>query len=74
MLWVPVQDEHEALVVLAVHGIGVGPGSLFTARALPVDHLRVATSRLPDDRVNEVADVLASVAPNSSPPRRNRPI
>jgi DNA-binding transcriptional MocR family regulator len=66
VLWVPVRHEHAALVDLAVHGIGAGPGSFFTHRPPRTHHLRVATSRLPEDRVEEVADVLASVAPHTS--------
>lgn len=72
VLWVPVYDEQAALVTLAVNGIGAGQGSLFSYRPLPVDHLRVATSRLPDARVDEIADVLASVRPDGRPnTRRN---
>lgn len=68
-LWVPVADEHAALVGLAVHGIGAGAGSLFTARPLQVPHLRVTTSRL-TTRVEEVADLLAAEAPQ--PTRRHK--
>jgi DNA-binding transcriptional MocR family regulator len=41
-LWVPVDDEQVALVVLASHGIGAAPGTPFTAGSTigPTDSLR----------------------------------
>ncbi|WP_163504698.1 PLP-dependent aminotransferase family protein [Fodinicola acaciae] len=74
VLWVPVHDEHEALVTLAVHGIGAGAGSLFSCDKIETNHLRVATTRLPEERINEIADVLSSVAPHQRQSRRGRPI
>lgn len=66
-LWVPVADESEALVTLAAHGVAAAPGSryqIITSRP----HLRIATSRLPEDpaRRAEIAEVIALAA---APPR-----
>jgi aspartate/methionine/tyrosine aminotransferase len=67
VLWVPVADESEALVTLAAHGIAAVPGSRYQVSASE-PHLRIATSRLPEDpaRAAEIAEVIALAA---APPR-----
>ncbi|MQA04213.1 MAG: aminotransferase class I/II-fold pyridoxal phosphate-dependent enzyme [Streptosporangiales bacterium] len=67
-LWVPVHDERTALVELASHGLGAGPGSRFALPPIPGgDHLRVATSRLRPEDAETVADLLAAAGrPRSS--------
>lgn len=62
-VWVPVLDEREALVSLAVHGIVVSPGSAFCPAPLDTDHLRVTISRMPLTEADRVADALAQVKP-----------
>lgn len=59
-LWVPVHDERTALVALASHGLGAGPGSRFSRPPFRGDHLRVTTSRLRPQDVEPVADLLAA--------------
>lgn len=61
--WVPVLDERDALLALAERGISASPGSRSCIDpALP--HIRVATTRLPDDplRIAELADAIAGAA------------
>ena len=67
VLWVPVADESEALVTLAAHGIATVPGSRYQVSDSE-PHLRIATSRLPEDpaRAAEIAEVIALAA---APPR-----
>jgi aspartate/methionine/tyrosine aminotransferase len=65
-LWLPVRSEQFALVTLAAHGIAVRGGGNFSPR--PSDHIRVATSLLPDDKVAALADALAL-----TDPQRGRP-
>jgi DNA-binding transcriptional MocR family regulator len=63
VLWVPVTEESSALVTLAAHGVAAVPGSRYqVAAATP--HLRIATSRLPEDpdRVAELAELIALAA------------
>jgi DNA-binding transcriptional MocR family regulator len=60
-LWLPVRSEQFALVTLAAHGIAVRGGGNFSPR--PSDHIRVATSLLPADQVEAVADALALTDP-----------
>jgi len=64
-LWVPVADEAEALVTLAAHGIAAAPGSRYCVAPLE-PHLRVATSRLPEDdeALGSLADIFALAARN----------
>ncbi|WP_285575408.1 aminotransferase class I/II-fold pyridoxal phosphate-dependent enzyme [Actinoallomurus iriomotensis] len=63
MLWVPVAEESAALVTLAAHGVAAGPGSRYQVTATG-PHLRIATSRLPEDpdRVAELAELIALAA------------
>lgn len=59
-LWVPVHDERTALVALASHRLGAGPGSRFSRPPSGGDHLRVTTSRLKPTDVEPVADLIAA--------------
>ncbi|QAY72657.1 PLP-dependent aminotransferase family protein [Agromyces protaetiae] len=61
--WVPVADERDALLVLASHGISASPGAR-SGFGTAGPHVRIATTRLPDDEagVAAVADALASAA------------
>ncbi len=63
-LWVDVDDEHHAQVLLGVKGIGVAPGTPFWLNRPQTANLRVTVSGLADDRAF-VADALAyaSAAP-----------
>lgn len=61
-LWVPVQDEHSALQVLAAHGISAAAGSYFTHLPSRQDHLRIATTRLPVQQAAEVAQAVREAA------------
>ncbi|WP_210407956.1 aminotransferase class I/II-fold pyridoxal phosphate-dependent enzyme [Allokutzneria sp. NRRL B-24872] len=61
-LWVEVEREREALVVLAAQGIGAAPGSPFLVRATGTHHLRITTAVLPLSEVDTVADALAEAA------------
>ncbi|RWR05871.1 GntR family transcriptional regulator [Sinirhodobacter populi] len=54
--WVPVASEQYAMVSLAAHGIAVAPGSRFGLA--PLNHLRVATSRLDPGRIADVVHAL----------------
>ncbi len=57
-LWVPVPDEHYAVVTLAAHGIAVHSGSRYTAgEGLP--HIRLATSCLDPADASFVAQIVA---------------
>ncbi|MBB3664499.1 DNA-binding transcriptional MocR family regulator [Prauserella sediminis] len=57
-IWLPVHDEHEALISLVLQGIAATPGSAFLTEPLPHDHIRVACGRLRENHA-EVADKLA---------------
>lgn len=63
MLWVPVTEESSALVTLAAHGVAAVPGSRYQVGAAE-PHLRIATSRLPEDpdRITELAELIALAA------------
>jgi DNA-binding transcriptional MocR family regulator len=61
-LWVPVDDERDALVVLAAQGIGVAPGAPFyTEPAGAPAHVRL-TCGVVTDRFAELADAVAAAA------------
>ncbi|MGH9137698.1 MAG: aminotransferase class I/II-fold pyridoxal phosphate-dependent enzyme [Acidimicrobiales bacterium] len=61
-IWVDVDHERDALVMLAAQGIGVAPGSAFVVARADGSHVRVTTSVLPVDDVPPVADALAHAA------------
>ncbi len=72
-LWVPVEDEQRAVVALAAHGVGVAPGAPFRVAEAEDHHVRVSLGTLPDDRVDSVAAIIASVATGAHLDRSNRP-
>lgn len=47
-LWVPVDDERDAVVSLAASGIGAAPGSPFSVDAGEQDHIRLTISTVVD--------------------------
>lgn len=70
LLWVPVRDEHSAIINLARRGITVGPGSdCFLRETVSAPHIRIATSRLPDDpsSLEAIADLIAQAIRQPSP-------
>lgn len=60
-LWMAVDDQQNAMVALAAHGIAVAPGAPFCVTPLPTDHVRV-TAGLVGEGVDELADALAAAA------------
>ncbi|GGL00694.1 GntR family transcriptional regulator [Mangrovihabitans endophyticus] len=60
-LWLPVADQHAAMLTLAGHGIAVAPGAPFFAGPSTGDHVRV-TAGLVRDGFDELAAVLAAAA------------
>ncbi|HEY2205021.1 MAG TPA: aminotransferase class I/II-fold pyridoxal phosphate-dependent enzyme [Pseudonocardia sp.] len=61
-LWLPVEHERDALVVLAAQGIGAAPGQPFLAAPVAGDHLRITTATLAERDAAPVADALADAA------------
>jgi DNA-binding transcriptional MocR family regulator len=62
ILWVPVKDENATILNLARRGIMVGAGSrCFVTPTGQNSHLRIATSRLPDEphRIETIAATIA---------------
>jgi DNA-binding transcriptional MocR family regulator len=64
MLWIPVENETRALIRLATVGVSLAPGSRCFVRPPAGQHLRIATSRLPDDprHAVELASLVAVAA------------
>lgn len=60
-MWIPVEDERAALVLLASHGIGAAPGTPFLTRP-DRDFLRLTIGRLADGDLDHVAGVLVEAA------------
>lgn len=60
-IWVPVQDETAALLLLASHGIGASSGSPFMVHAGRKPHIRITTGLVQDD-FGRVADAIAQAA------------
>ncbi|MFM0348186.1 aminotransferase-like domain-containing protein [Paraburkholderia sp. RL17-347-BIC-D] len=60
VLWLPVADENATLLNLASFGVSVGAGSKCFVTPQSAGHLRIATSRLPDDyqSVEQLADII----------------
>lgn len=72
-LWVAVNHEQSALVVLAADGIGAAPGAPFEVAPLRDDHLRVTVGLVPEEEAARVADALALAAnPSGRPPLADR--
>ncbi|HBH76305.1 MAG TPA: GntR family transcriptional regulator, partial [Acidimicrobiaceae bacterium] len=47
-LWIPVDDERDAVVALAASGIGAAPGGPFQVGDGGGDHIRLTISRVTD--------------------------
>ena len=60
-MWVAVEDERAALVLLASHGIGAAPGAPFQTRP-DRDFLRLTIGRLHERDIDHVAGVLVEAA------------
>ena len=60
-LWLTVDDQQIAMVMLAAHGIAVAPGAPFCVTPLAADHVRVTAGLVAGD-VDDLADALASAA------------
>lgn len=61
-LWIAVDNEKDALLTLAMQGIGAAPGSPFYVGRGP-DHIRVTVGLVSDDTDAVAAAIAASVAP-----------
>lgn len=61
-VWVPVDSERDALVLLAAQGIGAAPGRPFLAAPVDGEHLRITTAVLAVSEAEQVADALADAA------------
>ncbi|WP_211261114.1 aminotransferase class I/II-fold pyridoxal phosphate-dependent enzyme [Pseudonocardia acaciae] len=61
-VWVPVEHERDALVLLATQGIGAAPGRPFLVAPEGGDHLRITTAALRVEGAEEVADALVASA------------
>jgi DNA-binding transcriptional MocR family regulator len=61
-IWVPVQDEAAALVLLATYGVGVAPGRAFLLRPEAGAHVRVTCGLVPETDAACVADILSEAA------------
>ena len=65
-VWVPVEDERNALITMAASGIRVAPGSPFivAGEASTSPGVRVTTGQLPDDDadIERIAEALALAA------------
>ncbi|MGP3533307.1 aminotransferase class I/II-fold pyridoxal phosphate-dependent enzyme [Microbacterium sp. RD1] len=71
MVWVPVQNESAALMVLASQGIGVAPGSPYLTRPEVSSHIAVTTAVLrPDDAPGIAAAIARAARPATIGPAR----
>lgn len=66
-VWVPVENEAAALMLLSSHGIGVAPGSPYQVRPNAEPHLAVTAGLLPAGKAAEIATILAKAARPSVP-------
>ncbi len=67
VVWVPVENEAAALMLLSSQGIGVAPGSPYLLRPGAEPHLAVTAGLLPADRAPDIAVTLARAARPSRP-------
>ncbi len=65
-MWIPVENEHRAVVSLAAHGIGVAPGAPFRASLTDEHHIRVSLGSLDRD-FERVASAIAAAARGPGP-------
>ena len=69
-VWVPVDDERDAMVVLASHGVGVAPGSPFQLLPSEAPHIRVTLATEPPSWAR-LCDQIAEASTTRSGPRRS---
>jgi DNA-binding transcriptional MocR family regulator len=62
IIWVPVENEAAALMLLSSLGIGVAPGSPYLVRNDAGPHLAVTAGLLPETHAPEIAAALARAA------------
>lgn len=67
IVWVPVENEAAALMLLSSHGIGVAPGGPYLLRPDAAPHLAVTAGLLPEEHAPDIAAVLARSATPSRP-------
>ncbi len=60
-LWVPVDDEQNALVALAANGVGAAPGTPFCVRRSSEPHIRISIGNVAGE-VEDLADLIALAA------------
>lgn len=68
-IWVPVEDETAALLLLASRGIGASSGSPFMVRGGQQPHIRITTGLVRED-FDVVADAIAQAAGARDRPAR----
>ncbi|KAA0085286.1 aminotransferase class I/II-fold pyridoxal phosphate-dependent enzyme [Mycolicibacterium sp. P9-64] len=61
-VWVPVENETVALMILASQGIGVAPGSPHLVEPASHDHIAITISRLAPEDAGEIASAVAMAA------------
>ena len=64
-VWVPVDDERDALVALAATGIGAAPGRPFLPAAATADHIRLTISAVEDPEPIAAAVAVSAQATGS---------
>ncbi len=67
IVWVPVEHELAALMLISSHGIGVAPGSPYLIQANAKPHIAVTAGLLPEDQASDIAAVLAKAAKPLAP-------
>ncbi len=65
-LWVPVDNDRDAVVSLAALGIGVAPGEPFEVEPADQRHIRVTLSMATGVSLEEIADAIADAATTRS--------
>jgi DNA-binding transcriptional MocR family regulator len=66
-VWVPVENEAAALMLLSSQGIGVAPGSPYQIARNAEPHLAITVGLLPPSQATDIAAVLARAARPSRP-------
>lgn len=60
-LWIPVDNEQNALVALAAHGIGASPGTPFCVDPASKQHIRISIGTISEE-FGDLADTIAQAA------------
>ena len=71
-LWMPVEDETNALIALSARGIGAAPGSPFEAGRAHGHHLRLTVSTVDDDVPGGLARLADDLVAAASVPAGRR--